>query len=216
MTARTLPMSVAPNAALAALSERRTVTLCGAQASALGLNVATRLATAGRAVKWISGDNHFNPYTVAHEAYALEASPEAALGRIQIARAFTAYQLTELIGRLQPEAEPNLVIISGLCTSFLDEDVTCTDAARLFYRVLWHTLALTEQGMSFLFVQRPITEGSRRYYFFQDLCRVSHRVLYLDGRQSFRLRTQLRAGLIGLQQREINHGEHGEHGGKSD
>ena len=197
MTARTLPISVAPNAALAALSERSTVTLCGAQASALGLTVATRLATSGRAVKWISGDNHFNPYTIAREAYDLEASPDAALERIQIARAFTAYQLTELIGRLQPEAEPNLVIISGLCTSFLDEDVTSTDAARLFYRVLWRTVELTEQGMSLLLVQRPLPERTRRYYFFQDLCRVSHRVLYLDGQQSFRLRTQLRAGLMG-------------------
>ena len=193
-------MSAAPTATLAALAAARTVTLCGAQASALGTSVATRIVTQGRAVKWICGDNQFNPYAVAREAYALEASTEAALSRIQIARAFTAYQLTELVGRLEPAAEPNLVIISGLCTSFLDEDVNGTEAARLFYRVLWRTVELTRQGMSLLLVQRPITERTRRAYFLQDLCRVSHRVLYLDGRQSFTLRTQLRAGLVGFSQ----------------
>jgi hypothetical protein len=196
MSARTLPLSVAPTTALASLAAARTVALCGAQATALGTSIATRVATEGRAVKWICGDNHFNPYAVAREAYTLAASPEAALARIQIARAFTAYQLTELIGRLQPTAEPQLVIISGLCTSFLDEDVTHTDAARLFYRVLWRTVELTEQGMSLLLVQHPVPERTRRSYFLPDLCRVSHRVLYLEGQHSFRLRTQLRAGLM--------------------
>lgn len=208
MTARTFPLSVAPTAAFASLAASRTVALCGAQAPALGLSLATRVATEGRTVKWVCGDNHFDPYAVAREACALESSPEAVLGRIQIARAFTAYQLAELIGRLQPTAEPSLVIISGLCSSFLDEDVSGTEAARLFYRVLWRTVDLTRQGMSLLLVQRPIPERTRRAYFLQDLCRVSHRVLYLDGRQSFTLRTQLRTGLRGLQQKEINHREH--------
>jgi hypothetical protein len=200
MTARTLPLSAAHTATLASLAARRTVALCGEQATTLGTSVATRVATEGRAVKWICGDNQFNPYLVAREAYALQASTEAALSRIQIARAFTAYQLAELVCRLAPAAEPNLVIISGLCTSFLDEDVPATDAARLFYRVLWRTVELAEQGMSLLLVQRPIKVRTSRYYFFQDLCRVAHRVLYLDGRQSFTLRTQLRAGLAGLSQ----------------
>lgn len=204
MASRCLPMSAAPDATLAALTATRSVALCGEQATSLGLHVAARLSAAGRPIKWICGDNVFNPYTVAREAYELEASPEAALGRIQIARAFTAYQLTELIERLQPVTEPTLVILSGLCTSFLDEDVTSTDAARLFYRVLWRTVDLTQQGMSLLFVQRPLPERTRRAYFLQDLCRVSHRVLYLDGQQSFRLRTQLRAGLMSLEQsREV-------------
>lgn len=205
-------MSAAPDATLAALTAARSVALCGEQATSLGLHVAARISAAGRPIKWICGDNVFNPYTVAQEAFALEASPEAALGRIQIARAFTAYQFTELIERLQPAAEPNLVIISGLCTSFLDEDVTNTDAARLFYRVLWRTVEWTQQGMSLLFVQRQLPERTRRAYFFQDLCRASHRVLYLEGRQSFRLRTQVRSGLIGLQRREMNHGEQGDTG----
>jgi hypothetical protein len=212
MTARTLPLSVAPTTALASLAASRTVALCGAQASALGASLATRVAAQGRTVKWVCGDNDFDPYAVAREAYALETSPEAVLSRIQIARAFTAYQLTELIGRLEPMAEPSLVILSGLCSSFLDEDVNGTEAARLFYRVLWRTVELTQQGMSLLLIQRPIPERTRRAYFFQDLCRVSHRVLYLDGRQSFTLRTQLRTGLMGLQQKEMNHREHRGHG----
>lgn len=198
--ARTFPISAAPTAAIASLAAARSVALCGAQATALGTRVATRIATEGRTIKWICGDNAFDPYAIAREAYALEASSEAVLGRIQIARAFTAYQLAELVCRLQPQEEPNLVIISGLCTSFLDEDVNATDAARLFYRVLWRTVEFTRQGMSLLLVQRPVTERTNRYYFYQDLCRVSHRVLYLDGRQSFTLRTQLRAGLVGLSQ----------------
>ena len=82
----------------------------GHQATALGLNVATRVVQQGRTVRWICGDNQFDPYRVAAEAEELGLYAELALERIQIARAFTAYQMTELVARLQPQTEPSLVI----------------------------------------------------------------------------------------------------------
>ena len=155
MLVKTLPLSAAPQAALAATVAGRTCTLWGQGATALGLNVATRVVQQGRSVRWICGDNQFDPYRVADEAEELGLYAEIVLECIQFARAFTAYQLTELIAQLQPDTETSLVIVSGLCTAFLDEDVPGTDAAQLYYRTLWRTVRLTAAGMALVVIQQP-------------------------------------------------------------
>ena len=77
--------------------------------------------------------------------------------RILVARAFTAYQLDELIHRLDPpttvEDAYGVVIVSGVCAAFLDEDVTDADAARLFYRSLWRLRDLSQEGMTLLLTE---------------------------------------------------------------
>ena len=213
MLTKTLPVSAAPQAALAAAVAGRTCTLWGAQATTLGLQVATRVAQQGRTVRWICGDNRFDPYRVAEEAEAHEMYAEVALGQMQIARAFTAYQLTELVLRLRPENETGLVIVSGLCTSFLDEDVPNTDAARLYYRTLWRTVRLTAQGLALLVIQQPPRLKTRRSYFLDDLQRVSHRVLDVSGKETVTLTTKLRAGLQYLTTNEQERNQYGENRG---
>src|SRR3712207_7575481 len=47
-----------------------------------------------------------------------------------------------------------LVVVSGPCATFLDEDVPIVDAARLFYRMLWRMAELAKEGMTLLLAQR--------------------------------------------------------------
>src|SRR5215510_10928443 len=97
---RTLPFSSAPQVVRDSILPSRMVAVYGGQASALGVNVAALMACDCIPSLYLCGDNRFDPYAVARFTRSQRKSPEEALGRILIARAFTAYQLDELIHRL--------------------------------------------------------------------------------------------------------------------
>lgn len=188
---RTLPISSAPQAVRASLSPSRMVTLRGEKAWTLGVQLAAQMACEYKQSLILCGDNRFDPYAVARFAKSQQKSPPEAsyaiLGRILVARAFTAYQLDELIHRLNPDDGYAVVIISGICTAFFDEDVTHSDAARLFYRSLWRLAALSREGLTLLLTQSEMPKHTRRAYFLTDLCRASNVVARLEGEHSFTL-----------------------------
>src|SRR5262245_33146437 len=103
---RTLPISSAPLAVRASLYSSRMVKVCGEQAWALGVGFAAQMAGERAQSLYLFRDNRFDPYAVARFARSQQKSPEEALGRILVARAFTAYQLDELIHRLDPPRTP--------------------------------------------------------------------------------------------------------------
>ncbi|MBO0800334.1 MAG: hypothetical protein J2P31_16050 [Blastocatellia bacterium] len=184
---RTLPISSAPREVRAAILPSRMVTVYGGHATALGVHLAAQMACEDQSSLYLCGDNRFDPYAVARCARAQRKNPEEALGRILVARAFTAYQLDELIHRLPQgtpqnmEAPYGVVIVSGICTSFLDEDITHTDAARLFYRSLWRLRELSRKGLPLLLTQSETPNHSQRAHFLTDLLRTSNVVIRLEG-----------------------------------
>ena len=184
---RTLPISSAPLAARASILPSRIVAVCGGHAWSLGVNLAAQLACERKQSLYLCGDNRFDPYAVARFARSQRNSPEEALGRILVARAFTAYQLDELIYRLVPDGAYGVVIISGVCTAFFDEDVTPNDAARLFYRSLWRLAALSREGLTFLLTQSETPKRAERAHFLTDLCRAANVVIRLEGGRIFTL-----------------------------
>jgi hypothetical protein len=188
---RTLPISAAPQAVRSSLSTSRMVTLCGEKAWTLGVHLAAQMACESKKSLYLCGDNRFDPYAVARFINSPQKSPPktlyAALGRILVARAFTAYQLDELIHRLNPQDGYGVVIISGICMAFFDEDVTKNDAARLFYRSLWRLADLSRKGLTLLLTQSEMPKHTHRAYFLTDLCRASNVVVRLDGEHSFTL-----------------------------
>lgn len=135
----------------------------------------------------LCGDNRFDPYAVARYAKRNGVRPKDALNSILIARAFTAYQLVELVERLRPQDSSSLIVITGAVSSFLDEDISFVDAARLFYRVLWQIAELARSGMTLLLVQGQMPENTRRAYFLKDLCSTSDMALHLGGKHTFSL-----------------------------
>jgi len=186
---------MARSVAFASLSPARRVMLCGEGAFGLATYVTARAVCENRKVKIICGDNRFDPYRVARFAKSRGVRPEAALSSILIARAFTAYQFAELVARLDLCQSGNLVVISGPCSTFFDEDISFVDAARLFYRALWRVVELARAGMTLMLVQSQMPTSTRRAYFLKDLARACEVVLRLEGGHTFALENRGRAAL---------------------
>jgi hypothetical protein len=130
----------------------------------------------------VDGANAFDPYEIAQSARRRQRDPEQLLKSIRLARAFTCYQLSELIRRL-PEhlGSPGaLVVVIGLCTTFFDDDVTLGEAASLFYRTWWKLAELNKQGAPLLVAQSLSPINVRRKYFLDDLHHLSDVVLRVD------------------------------------
>ncbi len=94
-------------------------------------------------------------------------SPEILLKRIQIARAFTCYQMVTLIGEklvslLNALPKKPWVILLGLVTPFLDEDVPEREVRPLFEKVLKKMEGLAAAGVPFfLFEDLPFSPFSK-------------------------------------------------------
>ncbi|MBI3950003.1 MAG: hypothetical protein HY314_06065 [Acidobacteria bacterium] len=130
----------------------------------------------------VDGANAFDPYEVAQTAQRRQRDPERLLKSIRLARAFTCYQLRELIFRLPEhlEAPGTLVTIIGLCTTFFDDDVMLREAAALFYQTWWKLAELNHQGVPILIAQSVSPVNLRRKYFLEDLYRLSDWVLRVE------------------------------------
>jgi hypothetical protein len=194
MLSRILPISMANSVAFSALAPARKVVVSGERACQLTTHIIARAVCERKRVRIICGDNRFDPYAVARIAKLKRVRPEDALRSILIARAFTAYQMSELVSRLDPVNSGDVVIITGPCSTFFDEDVSLVDSARLFYRMLWQIVELAREGMTLLLAQSQLPATGRAYYL-KDLCYASDVVLNCDGVHTFRLERRGRVAL---------------------
>lgn len=91
----------------------------------------------GSSVVFIDGGNTFRLYRIARLAQLHQLNPQRALERIFISRAFTAYQMTDLITEklttIIRRSNAKLVIISDLAGMFLDKNIQ-EEEARSVYR----------------------------------------------------------------------------------
>jgi hypothetical protein len=186
---------MAPLAAYTSLAPTRKIVVSGDKASGLTTYIAARAVCEGKPVRVICGDNRFDPYAIARFSRSKGMKSEDALRSILIARAFTAYQLHELVSRLDQTAFNGLVVITGPCSTFFDDDVPIVDAARLFYRLLWRVVELARNGMMLVLLQRELPRNPRRAYFLKDLCYAADVVLNCDGVHTFRLEHRSRIAL---------------------
>jgi hypothetical protein len=199
MPSRVLSISMAPSVVFSSLTLPRKVLVCGDHASELATRIISRAVCRGKQVRFICGDNRFDPYAVARFAKRHKKRPQDAMRSILIARAFTAYQLAELVNRLDPAAPSDSVtIISGPCSLFLDEDIRIVDAARHFYRMLWRLVELSQSGMPLLLAQGPMPADTRRGYLLTDLCRAADVILKYDALHTFTLEYGARMPMAGL------------------
>ncbi|MDE3090530.1 MAG: hypothetical protein KGJ80_14205 [Chloroflexota bacterium] len=118
---------------------------------------AVRLAAEHRAVWVLDGANSFDAYFAARVARSLECAPEALLARIRLSRAFTCYQMSELIARQTPAPvdAPTVVFCLGLLETFYDEDIPVADAVRLLKRSLAQLANLARRGVTIVITARP-------------------------------------------------------------
>ena len=147
--------------------------------------VAGWMAAQGVEVVVLDGANRFDPYTVSFFARKLLISPEALLRKIRMARAFTCYQMSALMGEklaafLKAEAidqalKPRVILLGPL-TTFLDEDVSEREVSSLLERSLKNVDALAAEGVSFFLFQSLLSPRSRRAHLMRKLLQFSHLV----------------------------------------
>lgn len=122
-----------------------------------------------RDVVFVDGGNTMNPHPLAALAKREGVSRQAILGRVRVARAFTAYQMASLLLEALEEevrAGPGLLVLSAVADLFLDEDVAYEEAYHLLRRGLHRARELvreeelvgimTNHGLSQLFRRRGI------------------------------------------------------------
>jgi hypothetical protein len=109
------------------------------------------VAAVARHDVWVlDGGNSFDAYFVARLARQWHHAPESILARIHLSRAFTCYQMNELITRRLSTAirpfPPATIVCLGFLETFCDEDVPMADAVRLLKSVLARLTELAHQG----------------------------------------------------------------------
>ena len=92
------------------------------------LELVARLARR-RPLRVLDGGNCFNAYIVARELGRHTRDVEAALERIQVARAFTCYQVLTLLEETPADGVPTLVL--QILDTFQDENVSLVERRRL-------------------------------------------------------------------------------------
>ncbi len=120
------------------------------------LQALTALAALGHTVRLFDGGNRFAGYFVARAARQLRlagarATPQETLERIHLSRAFTCFQLAQLIENTPASPEPLFVL--DLLATFYDQSVPLRDAERL--------LATTISHLKRLAAVAPVVVGAR-------------------------------------------------------
>jgi hypothetical protein len=124
----------------------------------LALYGITLITTDGYAVWVLDGANSFNAYVVAKLARRWGYAPEPILGRIKLSRAFTCYQMKELVTQrlvsvLGPPRETAIFCL-GLLETFYDEDVKLVDAVRMIKMISVMFTTLAQRGYTILITTR--------------------------------------------------------------
>lgn len=111
----------------------------------------TFYAARGQSLRIFDGGNSFDGYFVARQARRFSTHPHAVLERIRLSRAFTCFQLAELIENAPANPEPLFVL--NLLSTFYDESVPLRDSERLLATTITHLKRLAAAG--------PVIVGAR-------------------------------------------------------
>ena len=115
----------------------------------------TLLAARGETPRLFDGGNRFDGYFVARLARRLTPRPRVVLSRMRLSRAFTCFQLAELIentptepqtDRNGPPADSSPLFVLDLLNTFYDESVPARDVERLLARVIAQLKRLAAVG----------------------------------------------------------------------
>lgn len=126
------------------LPGRLLVLLAPHAASQAMLAFATHLARRGP-LRILDGGNRFNAYTVARALRRAGAGDlTQALGRIQVARAFTCYQMAAMLEKTPADAVPTLAL--DLLSTFYDESASLDERRRLAHACMQHLRRLSQHA----------------------------------------------------------------------
>jgi hypothetical protein len=139
----TIP-GLSPEVLSAALSPRLTLLWGASVPSRTLLSMVALLAARGQAPRLFDGGNRFDGYFVARLVRRLTDRPYAVMSRLRLSRAFTCFQLAELIENTAPDGSPLFVL--DLLSTFYDESVPLRDVERLLAETIAHLKGLACSG----------------------------------------------------------------------
>jgi len=135
---------------------------------------------------YIDGGNNFDPYAVSTIAQEYGLEPRSVLEKILISRAFTAYQLTELVFEKLEEAlkryRSKLVVVSDITGLFLDRDVPKIEGRDVFMKMTQYLLDLASRRRAVVvasYVPRPYL--SRNFFLESVLLSRANTVVKFKG-----------------------------------
>jgi len=131
------------------------------------LTALTALSARGASVRVFDGGNRFDGYFVARLSRRLSPHPEDVLNRIRISRAFTCFQLAELIENSPPGSDP--VFVLDLLSTFYDESVPLADSERLLDSTIAHLRRLAAAGPVIVGAREPRTLVKDRWTLLERL-----------------------------------------------
>jgi hypothetical protein len=104
-------------------------------------------------VRVVVGGNHFQAYTLARHIRRQTVHVDTVLGRIQVARPFTCYQLLSLITQLPATSDPLLIL--DLLQPLADENISALESYRLLYLLIDHLHRLRQTAPVIVTLQPP-------------------------------------------------------------
>lgn len=131
------------------------------------LAMVTWLASQGHIPRVFDGGNRFDGYFVARLARRLTPRPEVVMNRLHLSRAFTCYQLAQLIEEAPAQRSPLLIL--DLLNTFYDENVPLKDVERLLSRVVADLRRLASVGPVIVGAQEPRAIVEERWSLLEQL-----------------------------------------------
>jgi hypothetical protein len=115
----------------------------------------TLIAARGQQVRVFDGGNRFDGYFIARLARRLSSNPHAVLERVQLSRAFTCFQLAQLIENAPAalHSSGEVLFVLDLLTTFYDESVPLRESEHLLTKTIAHLKRLASSG--------PVIVGAR-------------------------------------------------------
>lgn len=148
------------------------VVIGGHAAAARLLDLAARLALRGPLLLLDCG-NRANPLPLVRELRRLTGDPVQALGNIQMARAFTCYQVKVLLEQVAffPAQQP--LLIFDLLATFYDESVPYAEGCRLLEQSLHCIHHVRRSAPVLISARTPPADFPERAAFVEMLCQLS-------------------------------------------
>jgi hypothetical protein len=134
-------------------------------------------------ILFLDGANQISPLLIARFARERAIDPSAFNCLIRVSRAFTCFQLTELIRRVPKFLEtfdPNILIITALPDLFFDEDVRDREARASFEHALEGLGNLAELPLSIAVFSDATSFKTSRRDFLHRLCTQANEVVKVE------------------------------------
>jgi len=136
-------------------------------------------------VLYLDGANQIGPLLIAGFARQRGLEPSAFNNLIRVSRAFTCFQLTELIRRVPKILEAfaaDVLIVTALPDLFFDEDVRDREARASFEHALEGLQEIATLPISIAVFSDATSFKTKREDFFQKLCNQANQVLRVEAR----------------------------------